>query len=154
RLRNLAGLMIIDFVTMRRDENKARVLAALNRAFADDPQRPFIGGFTRFGLVEMTRRRKGPSLTEQLCGGPATPVKSPLTTALEALRTVLAEAAAAPAAAFVLELPPDAAKALNDHAEAALGATRDRLGGGLAVEVNPTMRPDGYAVRAGTRADE
>ncbi len=146
RLRNLSGLMVIDFVTMRREENQQKVLRALQAALADDPHRPFMGGFTRFGLVELTRRRKGLSLTEILCGGPAAPVKSAMTTALEALRAVLRAAEISPGAGIALELAQAAAGAMKNEVAEAYELTRERLGGQLEIHVNASMKPDGFLV--------
>ncbi len=60
RLRDLAGLIVVGFVPMRAGADRARVLAALKRATAADPALVNVGGFTRFGLVEMTRQRRMP----------------------------------------------------------------------------------------------
>ena len=95
RLRNIAGLIVVDFVSLRDEGNRRRVLEELTQACADDPLAPHVAGYTRFGLVEMTRRKQGLSLQE-IIGGPSpdfhAPYKSPLSVALEALRSVLREA--------------------------------------------------------------
>lgn len=59
RLRNLAGLLVVDFVSMGGRAPETRVLEALRRAVAPDPAGVHVVGFTRFGLLEMTRRRQG-----------------------------------------------------------------------------------------------
>jgi Ribonuclease G/E len=62
RLRDLKGLIVVGFVPMRAAAHRERVLAALKRACAADPAGVAVGGFTRFGLVELIRRRtRGPS---------------------------------------------------------------------------------------------
>ena len=58
RLRDLVGLVVVGFVPMRARAERERVLAALKRATAADPAGVNVGGFTRFGLVELTRRRR------------------------------------------------------------------------------------------------
>lgn len=71
RLRNLSGLIVVDFVHMLSAEHQARVLAAVRAAFADDPMFVRIGGFTELGLLELARRRGRPPLHEILtapCG--------------------------------------------------------------------------------------
>ena len=75
RLRNLAGLLVVDFVSMSGRKEESQVLDALRRAVASDPAGVHVGGFTRFGMVEMTRRRQGFPLARVLtspcpaCGG-------------------------------------------------------------------------------------
>ena len=60
RLRDLKGLVVVGFVPMRARARRERVLAALKQGCAGDPSGVAIGGFTRFGLVELTRRRMPP----------------------------------------------------------------------------------------------
>ncbi len=133
RLRNLSGLLVVDFVSMRRRENQQMVSDAFQAALAEDPAHPHLVGFTRLGLAEMTRRRQGASLQELICGGPAQPEKSPETVALSALRGVLAEAAGNASPGYILEVHPSVGDVLaNAHADA-LTETRKRLGGNLEV---------------------
>ncbi len=60
RLRDVKGLVVIGFVPMRARAHRERVLAALKRATAADPAEVAVGGFTRFGLVELIRSRQRP----------------------------------------------------------------------------------------------
>ena len=57
RLRNLSGIILIDLIDMDAEEHRARVLAELESAFAQDRVKTVIHGFTSLGLVEMTRKR-------------------------------------------------------------------------------------------------
>ncbi len=57
RLRNLGGIIIIDFIDMESEEHRAAVLEELKRALARDRTRVTLNGFTALGLVEMTRKR-------------------------------------------------------------------------------------------------
>jgi ribonuclease G len=66
RLRNLSGLIVVDFVHMQSDDHQARVLDAVREAFAEDPLFVRIGGFTELGLMEIARRRARPPLHEIL----------------------------------------------------------------------------------------
>lgn len=66
RLRNIAGAVVIDFVTMRSAYDRDKVQAALAEALATDPVPTQIYGFTRLGLFELTRARRGPTLAAQL----------------------------------------------------------------------------------------
>ncbi len=67
RLRNLGGIIIIDFIDMVNDEHKQRVLDGLQSALAQDRVKTNISGFSGLGLVEMTRKRTRESLEHVLC---------------------------------------------------------------------------------------
>jgi ribonuclease G len=66
RLRNIAGAVVIDFVTMRSAYDRDKVQAALAEALADDPVPTQLYGFTRLGHFELTRARRGATLKAQL----------------------------------------------------------------------------------------
>ena len=66
RLRNIAGAVVIDFVTMRSTYDRDKVQAALARTLADDPVPTQLYGFTRLGHFELTRARRGATLKAQL----------------------------------------------------------------------------------------
>lgn len=66
RLRDIGGIIIVDFIDMASPEHRQRVLEELEKATRYDPQRPTILGFTRLGLVEMTRRKGRQSLRDLL----------------------------------------------------------------------------------------
>ena len=67
RLRNLGGIIIIDFIDMDTDEQRETVLEELKKAVELDRARTGINGFTSLGLVEMTRKRTRESLAHLLC---------------------------------------------------------------------------------------
>jgi len=67
RLRNLGGIIIIDFIDMRDAEHRRQVLRALEKAMARDYARNVITGVSELGLVEMTRKRTRESLEHVLC---------------------------------------------------------------------------------------
>lgn len=67
RLRNLGGLVIIDFIDMDTDEHRQLVFRALEEALRDDRARTKILQMSEFGLVEMTRKRVRASLDQVLC---------------------------------------------------------------------------------------
>jgi Rne/Rng family ribonuclease len=66
RLRNIAGTVVIDFVTMRSTYDRDKVQAALAEALADDPVPTQLYGFTRLGHFELTRARRGATLAAEL----------------------------------------------------------------------------------------
>jgi len=71
RLRNLSGIILIDFIDMDTEKERQLVQEAMEKAVADDRVKNVIHGFTRLGLLEMTRKRTGESLRDLLtvpCG--------------------------------------------------------------------------------------
>jgi ribonuclease G len=68
RLRNLGGIIIVDFIDMHNDDHKRRVLNSLDMAMSKDNVKYSIHGFSALGLVEMTRKRTRESLEHVLCG--------------------------------------------------------------------------------------
>ncbi len=57
RLRNMGGILIIDFVDMQSEDSRAAVQTALEEALRDDPVKTVVHGFTSLGLMEMTRKK-------------------------------------------------------------------------------------------------
>ncbi len=68
RLRNLGGIIIVDFIDMNEKDHQRRVLSSLDNAMAKDNVKFSISGFSALGLVEMTRKRTRESLEHILCG--------------------------------------------------------------------------------------
>jgi len=97
RLRNLGGIVIIDFIDMSDDEHKRQVLRALEKCLAKDHAKTHITEVSSLGLVEMTRKRTRESLEHILCetcpccGGRGT-LKTAETTCYEIFREILRSA--------------------------------------------------------------
>jgi ribonuclease G len=68
RLRNLGGIIIVDFIDMHDEDHKRRVLHSLDMAMSKDNVKYSLHGFSSLGLVEMTRKRTRESLEHVLCG--------------------------------------------------------------------------------------
>ena len=97
RLRNLGGIIIIDFIDMETPEHQAAVLAEFNKALTRDRTRMTVNGFTQLGLVEMTRKRTRESLEHVLCEPCPTcqsrgVIRTGRTVCYEILREILREA--------------------------------------------------------------
>ena len=67
RLRNLGGIIILDFIDMTVDEHKRQVMRMLERSLERDPARTQVCEVSSLGLVEMTRKRTRESLEQLLC---------------------------------------------------------------------------------------
>jgi ribonuclease G len=67
RLRNIGGILILDFIDMEREDNRRKVYAALQEALAGDKAKTTISHISPIGLIEMTRKRIRESLGRTLC---------------------------------------------------------------------------------------
>jgi len=97
RLRNLGGIIVLDFIDMENQDHRAAVLAEFQKALARDRVKMTLNGFTQLGLVEMTRKRTRESLEHVLCEPCPTctgrgVVKTARTVCYEILREILREA--------------------------------------------------------------
>ncbi len=125
RLRDLAGLVVIDFIDMESRRNNGLVERKLKDALKNDRARIQVGSISPFGLMEMSRQRLRPSLAEAMlipcphCAG-AGHVRSTATLALAVLRGIEDEAAKRRAAELAVHLAPDVAIYMFNH-------KRDRL---------------------------
>jgi Ribonuclease G/E len=136
RLRDLSGLIVIDFLDTPRRDERAALQAALQAALAEDPEPVRVFAPRPSGLTELTRRRARPPLHELLarrCGRDGGGWRrDPTALAFELLR----RAAAAPASAVTrLCVSPAVAGALDGPAAAARAAVAARRGGRLVVVV-------------------
>lgn len=66
RLRNISGIILIDFIDMSREEDKQLVLNTFKEELKKDKGKTAVMGFTRLGLLEMTRKRTSPPLKNSL----------------------------------------------------------------------------------------
>ena len=97
RLRNLGGIIIIDFIDMSEAEHRRKVLGALGKALENDHARTQVCDVSALGLVEMTRKRTRESLEHVLCKTCPTCagrgfIKTPETVCYEIFREILREA--------------------------------------------------------------
>jgi ribonuclease G len=93
RLRNLGGMIIVDFIDMATEDHRRQVLAALAAALAGDPGRPQLADGMPLGLVALTRKRTRESLGQVLCRpcpacGGGGYIKTPAAVSHEILRMV------------------------------------------------------------------
>ena len=96
RLRNLGGIVIVDFIDMQSSDHQASVLLELQKSLAFDRVKTSVNPFSALGLVEMTRKRTRESLAHQLCQPCPIcegrgEIKTPQTICYEILREVLRE---------------------------------------------------------------
>ncbi len=137
RLRDLAGLIVVDFIDMEVRKHNAMVERKLKDALKGDRARIQVGSISHFGLLEMSRQRLRPSLAETMlipcphCAGVGH-VRSAASLALAVLRALEDEgakyAANRQAAEFAVHLAADVALYIVNHKRAELAAIETRFG--------------------------
>jgi ribonuclease E len=146
RLRDVAGLIVIDFIDMAEGRHQRSVEKRLRDALKLDRARLQLGKISQFGLMELSRQRLRASLLElssqlcQICMGTGV-VRSTEGAALQALRAVQGEGLRRDAAALRLELPADVALYLLNNKRETLSRLEQRYGLRVQVAVHPEMHP-------------
>src|SRR5262249_12854645 len=121
RLRDLGGIIILDFIGMELEEHREQVYRTLKRALAEDKARTNVLQISQLGLVEMTRKRVRQDLRSLLttacpaCQGSGV-TKTDATLAAEVFRAVRARAAADPHPELLVRVHPDLAAFLESDA--------------------------------------
>jgi ribonuclease G len=151
RLRAIGGLIVIDFIDLRTPSARGPVLERLADALSHDPAGCELAGATRLGLVELTRRRTGPSLAELLtepCGfGGGGRVRRLETIGAGLLRRVAAEALAAPGRPVIVHCAPALAAAFGSVLAGALAELEARLGRPLSIVPDPSLPREDAHIR-------
>lgn len=118
RLRDISGIIIIDFIDMNTEEDKQKVLAALAKALESDRTKTNIVGLTGLGLVELTRKKIRQNLTDSLskicseCAGKGTVISNEAQA--YRIERILYEYRNMDEEALVVELHPNVAGILKD----------------------------------------
>jgi ribonuclease G len=151
RLRDLGGIIVIDFIDMDRPEHKHQVIAALEVALQRDRSRTKIVGLSELGLLQLTRKRTrlglGAALTRSCgsCSGTGR-VKTGETVAYEALAEVSRVGSTFPAAEITVRAHPDVARALRLAMQTTAPVLDRALAQRFRVLEDATARPDGFDV--------
>ena len=154
RLRNLGGIIVIDFIDMESPEHQRNVLRALEKASEGDRARLAFEGFSSLGLVQMSRKRTRESLAQQLCepcplcrGGGLT--KTSETICAEIFRAILHDARTAcspKAQAYLIRAPETVVDRLLDEDADHLAAVSNRVGREVRIQVEPCYGPNQFDV--------
>ena len=153
RLRDIGGLIVIDFIDMEELANRTIVEQALDQALEGDPARSSVLPISEFGLVEMTRRRVREDLARNLqescnvCEGVGR-VKSPETVAYEILREISRNVggAAGTVRELVVRCEPTVAEQLMRHEQPALERLGDQLAAPIKVTAESHFHRERFAV--------
>lgn len=155
RLRDIGGIIVIDLIDMDKAEHRERVTTALRNAFAADRMRTRILHITKLGLVEMTRKRRGESLTQQMltacpcCGGRGK-ILSPATIAANIAAQLWQTIVDDPSPVFAVLAAPEAVLALIGPEGDAVKQMEQRLGREVYVRCAPQEHPERFQIVPGT----
>ena len=151
KVRNVGGIVIIDFIDMERVVNREKVYAALEEALSHDKAKTNILKISDFGLVEMTRKRVRESLIQSICEpcfyceGKGY-IKSRQSVAYEILRDLQREAVLSSRRPMTVIAHPDVAHMLFDEERSAIEALEQRLGRSIEIEANTQFHHEQYEV--------
>lgn len=151
RLRNLGGIIIIDFIDMDNANHREAVLAELGRAMERDRTRTTMSGFSALGLVEMTRKRTRESLSRQMCEACPTcqgrgQIKTAQTVCYEILRAVLRESRQFPASEFRILAGQTVIDQFLDEESQSLAQLSDFIGKRVALQVETAFTQEQYDI--------
>ncbi len=149
RLRDIGGVVVIDFLRMASADHRRRLVDGLRRACSADPQQVDVLGLTPAGLVEVTRKRLRPSLAHlMLDQGASRRAPSTTTQAMTLARAILRHAASTPGRPVKARAAPAVVKAL-EAAKETLALVRTRLGANLELIADATLPVDRIDVGQG-----
>ncbi len=150
RLRNIGGIIIIDFIDMEREANREKVWRALQDALRSDRAKCNVLKISDLGLVEMTRKRTRESLGQQLtetcpyCEGKGH-VKSTLTVTYEVLREIRRQGASLPGDRIVVGVHPEVADLLAAEQEHVALLER-RVGKSVVVKAQASFHVEQFEI--------
>ncbi|MGZ5097082.1 MAG: Rne/Rng family ribonuclease, partial [Usitatibacter sp.] len=151
RLRDLGGLIVIDFIDMESAKNQREVENRLRDALRHDRARVQIGKISRFGLLELSRQRLQPSLEETThspcprCHGTGY-IRDTASTALHVLRILQEEAMKEGTAAIHAQVPVDVATYLLNEKRSEIFKIEARLKVAVLLIPNPHLETPNYSV--------
>jgi ribonuclease G len=151
RLRNLGGIIIVDFIDMQRDDHRDAVLAEFRKQLARDRVKTMAGGFSQLGLVEMTRKRTRESLAHMLCEpceacqGKGT-VRTARTVAYDILREILREARQFNPREYRIVAAPKVVELFLDEESQHLAGLSDFIGKPISLQSESAMGQEQFDI--------
>ncbi|MFO1070069.1 MAG: Rne/Rng family ribonuclease [Geminicoccaceae bacterium] len=151
RLRDLAGLVVIDFIDMSEGRHQRAVERRLREALKTDRARLQVGKISMFGLLELSRQRLRPSLLElssqmcPVCQGQGV-VRSTESCALQALRRIQEEGIRGEAAKLHVRVPIDVALYVLNHKRESVARLEERYGMSVYIAADSSLTPSQWHI--------
>ncbi len=154
RLRNLGGIILVDFIDMESLEHREAVLAELKKTLVRDRTRTTVNGFTQLGLVEMTRKRTRESLAHVLCESCPIcqgrgEIKTARTVCYEILREILRTARQFDAREYRVFAAPSVIDLFLDEEAANLAYLEGQIGKRISLQVENAYNQETFDVVLG-----
>jgi ribonuclease G len=151
RLRNLGGIIIIDFIDMSSEEHKRQVLRSLEKSLDRDHTKSHISDVSPVGLVQMTRKRTRESLEHTLCMPCPTcdgsgSVKTPETVCYEIFREILREARQFDTERLLVLASQEVVDTLVDEESTTFAELEEFIGKPITVQVESLYTQEQYDV--------
>jgi ribonuclease G len=151
RLRNLGGIIIVDFIDMVREDHRDAVLAEFRKQLTRDRVKTMAAGFSQLGLVEMTRKRTRESLAHMLCEPCAScqgkgSVKTARSVAYDILREILREARQFNPREFRVVASPKVIELFLDEESQHLAGLSEFIGKPVSLQSETAMGQEQYDI--------
>jgi ribonuclease G len=159
RLRDIGGIVVVDFIDMESQSNRDRVLQELRTQLGRDRARTKAFGVSDLGLIEMTRQRVRPSLFQTLtrvcdhCGG-AGRVFTPPTVIRRVERSLKRAAASGQERSILIRVHPEVALHVMEEEPDFLKRLRERMRIPLDLRDDPLLREDEFRLLSGPAATD
>ena len=151
RLRNLGGIIIIDFIDMVDEEHRRQVLRQLEKSLANDHAKTTVYEFSPLGLVEMTRKRTTESLERQLsepcgeCSGRGS-IKTPETVTYEVFREITRAVRQFEAKKLLVLASPKVVNKILEEESAAVAELEEFIGKTIRFQADEQYSQEQYDV--------
>ncbi len=151
RLRNLGGIVIVDFIDMIKENHRDAVLAEFQKQLARDRIKTTVNGFSALGLLEMTRKRTRESLAHQLCEPCAAcmgkgVVKTARSVSYDILREILREARQFNPREFRIVASPKVIELFLDEESQHLAGLSEFIGKPVSLQAEAAMPQEQYDI--------
>ncbi len=152
RLRDLGGIIVIDFIDMDERRNRTRVLQALEEAMKVDRAPSKVLAFNDFGLVAITRKRVKQSLERtlsvqcEICSGTGM-VKSPITVCNEIYTELRKMQKHLEGKDVMLRVHPEVVKQLKNHGARWINEYEEMIGKTVIIKSDPSLHPEQFDIQ-------
>jgi ribonuclease G len=151
RLRNLGGIVVVDFIDMTKEEHQAAVLAEFQKHLKRDRVKTVVSQFSALGLVELTRKRTRESLVQLLCKpcetckGKGT-VKTTRSVVYDIMREILREARQFNPSQIKVLATSEVIEMMMGEESQHLAGLSDFIGKSISLQTEPGFGPEGYDI--------